>query len=119
MTPATKDVVHAFLRAVSPFLATFPPLTRAPSSPTSKQPSRSPNLPQPVLPGGNSTAKVCHKTDDSDTFLPTANPSASKKVVKKGHYRLTPITSPPKPAKSRICLPKPAILCYFIKKLCT
>ena len=52
-----------------------------PSNPTSKQPPRSPNLPQPVLLSDNNTAKVCQKTRESDTFLPTANTATSKKLI--------------------------------------
>ena len=80
MKPAAKDVAHAFLRAVSPFVATCPALKR-PSNPTSQQPRRSLNLPQPVLLSGNNTAKVCQKTRESDAFLPTANPAVSKKLI--------------------------------------
>ncbi len=83
MKAAPKDVAYAFPRAVSPFLATCPAAhdgTRAPSNSTSKQPSRAPNLPQPVLLSGGATAKVCQKTREFGTFPPTAHPSASKKV---------------------------------------
>ena len=71
MKPAAKDVAHAFLRAVSPFVATCP------GTPASTQTPE--QGPQPVLLGGN-TAKVCQKTRESDAFMPTANPPASKKV---------------------------------------
>ena len=78
-------LARAFLRAVSPFVATCPGTpagTQSPESPPpSKQPSRSPKLPQPVLLSGNSTAKICQKTRESGAFLPTANPPDSKKVV--------------------------------------
>ena len=79
MKPATKDVAHTFLRAVSPFVATCPAIEPRVTS-TSKQRSRAPNLPQPVLLSGSNTAKVCQKTREFDAFLPTAHPSASKKV---------------------------------------
>ena len=81
MNPAAKDAAHAFLRAVSPFLATCPGTHdshQAPGNSTSEQPSGSPNLSQPVWAG---TAKVCQKTDHSDRFLPTTNSSSSKKVI--------------------------------------
>ncbi len=75
-----SDVARAFLRAVSPFVATCPAIKR-PGNPTSRQPSRAPNLPQHVLLSGSTTAKVCQKTRESDAFLPTSNPSVSKKVM--------------------------------------
>ena len=75
-----SDVAYAFLLAVSPLVATYPAIKR-PSYPNSKQPSRAPNLPQPVWVSVNSTAKLCQKTHESGTFLPTANPPASKKVI--------------------------------------
>ena len=84
MKAAPKDVVHAFLRAVSPFLATCPAAhdgTRAPSNSTSKQPSRAPNLPQPVLLSGNKKTKTARKTCAGDVFLPTANAVTSKKAI--------------------------------------
>ena len=57
------------------------PSLKRPGNPASQQPSRAPNLPCPVLPGGDNAAKVCQKTDDSDRFLPTLNPPASKKLI--------------------------------------
>ena len=77
MKPAAKDVAHAFLRAVSPFVATCPG-TRARSH---LHPASSDQEPQPVLLSGNNTAKVCQKTRESDAFLPTANPPASKNGI--------------------------------------
>ena len=78
MKPATKDVACVFLRAVSPFVATCPAIEPRVTS-TSKQRSRAPNLPQPVLLSGG-TAKVCQKTREFDAFLPAAHPATSKKV---------------------------------------
>ena len=57
-----------------------PPLKR-PSNPARKQPSRAPNLPQPVWTHSGHSAKVCQKTGDSETFLPTPHPPGSKKVI--------------------------------------
>ena len=89
----------------------------ASTQPPSKQPSRSPNLPQPVWAGA---AKVCQKTDNSGMFLPTPNQPASKKVIEnKDTSRLTPLASPPKPPKLAIYLPKSAILCHVVKKIYT
>ena len=51
--------------------------------PPSKQPSRAPNLPQPVFLSGNNTVKVRQKADEFDAFMPTPNPPASKKVIEK------------------------------------
>ena len=78
-----SEVARASRRAAS---ASGPTLARTesprlpPLSPASKQPPRSPTSPWSVLLGGSSTAKVCQKTRESDAFLPTANPPASKKV---------------------------------------
>ncbi len=77
-----RDVARAFLRAVSPFVATCPAIKR-PSNSSSKQPSRVPNAPRAVLPGGNNTAKVCQKTTILTGFLPAARRSASRKVIEK------------------------------------
>ena len=82
-----SDVARASRRAASasgPTLAPTetplrPPLKR-PGNPASEQPSRAPNLPQPVWAHSGHSAKVCQKTDNSGTFLPTPNPPASKKV---------------------------------------
>ena len=79
-----SEVARASRRAASasgPTLARTESSRLPPLSPTSKQPSRSPNLPQPVWVGGSSTAKVCQKTRESDAFLPTVHPPASKKVL--------------------------------------
>ena len=65
MKPAAKDV--------APFVATCP------GTPASTQTPE--QVPQPVWVGGNNTAKVCQKTRESDAFMPTANPPASKKVI--------------------------------------
>ena len=70
------------------------------SAPATEQPRRRaaiqiPKPPPPVLLSGTNAAKVCQKTRESDAFLPTANPLASKKVMEnKDTNRLTPATSP-------------------------
>ena len=81
MTAATKDLAHAFLRAVSPLVATCPAAHDGTRAPSHFHPASSDQELQPVLLSGNNTAKVCQKTRESDAFMPTANPSASKKVI--------------------------------------
>ena len=119
MKPATKDVARAFLRAVSPFVATCPAAhdgTRAPSNPTSKQRSRAPNLPQPVLPSGNKTTKPARKPTNLTPFCQPPTPPPLKKSLKTKTLQIEPDHQPPKSPKSPIYLPKPAILCHFIKR---
>ena len=80
MNPAAKDVAYAFLRGVSPFVATCPG-TRAPSHLHQQAAIKSPKPPPAGPTQQQQDDEIRIKTCQFDTFLPTANPSASKKVI--------------------------------------
>ena len=56
--------------------------TQMPDQPYQQAAVKSPKkLLQPVLPSGNKKTKTARKTCAGDVFLPTAHPTASKKVI--------------------------------------
>ena len=98
MKSPAKDVARAFLRAVSPFVATCPAAhdcTRAPSNPISKQRSRAPNLPQPALPSGNKTTKSARKPTNLTPFCQPPTPPPLKNSWKTKTLQIEPDHQPP------------------------
>ena len=80
MKPATKDVARAFLRAVSPFVATCPAIKPRVTS-TRQAKIKSPKRLPARSPGSNKNNEIRQKIRPPDKFLPTANSSPSKKVT--------------------------------------
>ena len=117
MKQATRpqDVAQAFLRAVSPFLATCPGTHGGHTNTDSTPPARPAQRQQE----NETTRKAC----EYDAFMPPTHPAASKKVIEnKDTIRLTSATSPPKPPKSPISakschsLPFCKEILYFISQ---
>ena len=77
-----SDVAHAFLRAVSPFVATCPAIK--PRVASAQQAATKVSKPPPAdLGHQQENNEICQKTCQFDTFLPTVNSSPSRKVIEK------------------------------------